>query len=84
MKTLLVVAVLLLVGIVGLGFYQGWFHISTDGTEQKSSTTITVDKDKMRADGEAAKEKVQGFGHEATENQEATEDTKDVPEKAEP
>lgn len=78
MKTLLVVAVLLLIGIAGLGFYQGWFHVSTEGTEQKSSTTITVDKDNIRADGEAAKEKVEGFG------QEATEDTEDVTEKAEP
>lgn len=64
MKTLLVVAVLLLVGIAGLGFYQGWFRVSTEGTEQESSTTITVDKDKFQADKEEAKEKVQGFGEE--------------------
>ena len=78
MKTLLVVAVLLLVGIAGLGFYQGWFRLSTEGTEQKSSTTITVDKDKIRADGEAAREEVQGFG------QEVKEDAGDPTEKVEP
>ncbi len=49
MKTLLIVAVLLLVGIVGLGFYQGWFHLSTSTTDHKSNATITVDQDKFRA-----------------------------------
>ena len=67
MRTLLVVVVLLLVGIAGLGFYRGWFHLSTNSTDQKPSATITVDKDKIHADQEMAKEKVQGFGHKATE-----------------
>jgi hypothetical protein len=40
MKALLIVVVLLLVGIAGLGFYQGWFHFSTNGTDRKPSATI--------------------------------------------
>jgi len=64
MRTLLVVAVLLLVGIAVLGFYRGWIRVSTDNTDQKPSATITVDKDKIHADEEKAKEKVQGFGQE--------------------
>jgi len=64
MKNLLVVAVLLLVGIAVLGFYRGWIRVSTDNTDQKPSATITVDKDKIHADEEKAKEKVQGFGQE--------------------
>lgn len=67
MKTLLVVVVLLLAGIAGLGFYQGWFRLSTDGTDQKPSATITVDKGKIHADKEKAKEKVQGLGQEVKE-----------------
>jgi hypothetical protein len=67
MKALLVVVVLLLAGIAGLGFYQGWFRVSTDGTDQKPSATITVDKDKIHADEEMAKEKVQGLGQEVKE-----------------
>ena len=78
MKTLLVVAVLLLVGIAGLGFYQGWFRLSTNGTDQKPSATITVDKDKIHADEETAKEKVQGLG------QEVKEKTGDLTEEVEP
>jgi hypothetical protein len=61
-KTLRFVVALLLVGIAGLGFYQGWFRISTDGTGQESSATITVDKDKIHADEEMAKEKMHGLG----------------------
>ena len=67
MKTLVFVVVLLLVGIVGLGFYRGWFQLSTDTTDQKPSATITVDKDKIHADEQKAKDKVQGFGQEAKE-----------------
>ena len=67
MRTLLVVVVLLLVGIAGFGFYRGWFHISTNSAVQESSATITVDKDKIHADEEKAKEKVQGLGQEVKE-----------------
>ena len=67
MKTLVFVVVLLLVGIVGVGFYRGWFQLSTDTANQKPSATITVDKDKIHADEQKAKDKVQGFGQEAKE-----------------
>ena len=66
-KTLLVVVVLLLAGIAALGFHRGWFHLSTNSTDQKPSATITVDKDKIHADEEAAKEKVQELGRAAKE-----------------
>ena len=60
MKMLVIVVVLLLVGIVGFGFYRGWFQVSTDTANQRPSATITVDKDKIRADEQAAKEKMGG------------------------
>lgn len=53
MKTILVVVVLLLVGIAGiagLGFYQGWFRLSSDSSEQQPNATFTVDKDKIHAE----------------------------------
>ena len=61
------VVVLLLVGIVGVGFYRGWFQLSTDTTDQRPSATITVDKDKIHADEQKAKDEMQGFGQEAKE-----------------
>jgi predicted negative regulator of RcsB-dependent stress response len=67
MKRLVIVVVLLAAGVVVLGFYQGWFRLSTDNTDQKSSATITVDQDKFQKDEEKAKEKVQNFGHNVKE-----------------
>ena len=65
MKVFLVVVVLLLVGIAGLGFYRGWFRLSsdTDNADHKVSTTFTVDQNKIQED----KEKVTDFGHAAKE-----------------
>ncbi|HEY4759830.1 MAG TPA: hypothetical protein VIH42_04550 [Thermoguttaceae bacterium] len=65
MKALFGAIVLLLVVIAGLGFYRGWFHLSTNSTEQKSSATITVDKDKIQADEGKVKEKVGEFEQKA-------------------
>ncbi|MGA2618327.1 MAG: hypothetical protein ABSF26_12005 [Thermoguttaceae bacterium] len=61
MKALLFVVVLFLVGIAGLGFYRNWFNISTSSTDQKPSATFTVDKDKIHADEQAAKDEVHGL-----------------------
>jgi hypothetical protein len=58
MKGILVVLVLLVAGVVGFGFYEGWFRVSTGTTDSKSNVTIEVDKDKIEAD----KEKVEGLG----------------------
>ena len=65
MRAFLVVVVLLLVGTAGLGFYRGWFQLSsdTDNADHKVNTTFTVDEDRIRED----KEKVQEFGHQAKE-----------------
>jgi hypothetical protein len=67
MRRLLVVLALFVAGIAGLGFYRGWFQLSTNSTDQKPSATITVDKDKIHADEEMAKEKVQGLGQKVKE-----------------
>jgi hypothetical protein len=67
MKGLLIVLVLLAVTVVGLGFYLGWFHVSTGGTDGNSSATITVDKDKIKSDEEKATEKAKDLKEKATE-----------------
>ena len=65
MRTLLVIVILLVVGIAGLGFYRGWFQVSSDRdtTDQTVNTTLTVDEDRIRED----KEKLQEFGQQAKE-----------------
>jgi hypothetical protein len=73
-KRLLVVLVLLVAGIAGLGYYLGWYNISTGGTDGKPNATITVDQDKIEADKEKAKEKVQDLGQKVKEKVGATTD----------
>jgi hypothetical protein len=50
MKQLVIVLAIILVAIVGFGFYEGWFRYSTDTTNSDASGTITVDKDKIKED----------------------------------
>lgn len=62
MRTLLFLVILFVVGVVGFGFYRGWFSVSTDSTAPKPNATITVDKDKIHEDEQAAKDKLHGLG----------------------
>jgi hypothetical protein len=62
MKGFLVVLVVLLLGTIGLGFYRGWFRLSSDNVDHKANVTLSVDQDKIREDEKAVTEKVQGLG----------------------
>lgn len=62
MKRLFVLVLVLAVGIVGLGFYLGWFQFSTGGTDDKPNVTFTVDKDKIEKDKKKAEEELQKAG----------------------
>lgn len=59
---------LLLVLIGGIGFYQGWFSMSSNQGDSESrnvDVNLTVDRDKMEADKNAVKNKVQELAGEA-------------------
>lgn len=62
MNRLFIVLVLVGVGVVGLGFYQGWFQIGSERTEGKSNVTLSMNTDKFQKDTNTAEEKVQGAG----------------------
>lgn len=64
MKVFLILLVLLVAGFVGLGFYQGWFHLSTGGADQKPSVTVGMDEKKIQED----KNKVEGLGKKAKDS----------------
>ncbi|MEK6261663.1 MAG: hypothetical protein AABP62_23940 [Planctomycetota bacterium] len=52
--------IVLAVGVVGLGFYRGWFVLSShsrDTGSHKVDINLTVDQDKMTQDGEKVKDK---------------------------
>jgi hypothetical protein len=67
MKTLAFLFVLLLVGIVVLGFFRGWFQLSTDTANPRPNATISVDRDKIHQDEQGATDKVKGLGQGAKE-----------------
>ena len=46
MKWLIVVVVLLVAGVVGVAFYQGWLNVSTAGADLHPSVTVNVDENK--------------------------------------
>ena len=56
----LIVLLLIIAGVVGLGFYRGWFHLTSDTAADKSNVTLTVEKDKMQQDKQKAQDAVQG------------------------
>jgi hypothetical protein len=60
MKRLILVVMVLLVCVVGFGFYRGWFSLSSShaGTgSDKVNISLTVDPDKMKADTKMSKGK---------------------------
>jgi beta-lactam-binding protein with PASTA domain len=64
MKWLIVVVVLLVAGVVGVGFYQGWLNVSTGGADHHPSVTVGVDENKIQAD----KKKLENLGEKAKED----------------
>ncbi len=63
MKVLLFVLILIGAGIVGLGFYRGWFHVGSDNADGKSNVTLSVDTNKFQEDRKSAEAEVKGLGH---------------------
>ena len=60
MKRLFPVLIVLLILLVGLGFYRGWFALSrsaSDSGSNKVSVNLTVDPDKLKADTKMVEEK---------------------------
>jgi hypothetical protein len=49
--------------VFGVGYYQGWFRLSSHSTDGRAAITLTVDKDKVSADKQTAQDKVQELGH---------------------
>jgi len=59
MKRLLLVLILVVAGVLGLGFYQKWIHIASDSTDGESNLTFTVDRNKIEEDRKKAQQKAQ-------------------------
>lgn len=59
MKKICWTLIVFALGVVGLGFYRGWFAVSSSRYVEghKVNVNLTVDEDKMKQDGEKVKEK---------------------------
>jgi hypothetical protein len=68
----LVILLLIVGGIVGLGYYRGWFSFSSDSSNNKQNITMSVDKDKIRQDKDKTVEEVQSLGQHAKDKVTAT------------
>jgi hypothetical protein len=66
MNRLWVVLLLVVVGVVGLRFYLGWFQFTSNTADEKPNVTFTLDPEKFQED----KEKVQDMGPSAKPDQE--------------
>ena len=47
MKGFLLALVFIVAVVAGLGFYMGWWSLSSDRADDKVGVTLTVDKDKI-------------------------------------
>jgi hypothetical protein len=61
MGRFLMVIVLVVAGIVGLGFYRGWFHFDSDSADGQTHLKLTVDQKKVQEDEAKAVKKVKGI-----------------------
>ena len=68
MKKLLILIVLVIAGIVAVGFQRGWFQMTSVVTEDnKTNVTVTVDKDKLHDDEAKAMQKVNAAKNKAVD-----------------
>ncbi len=60
MRTIVFVLVVIVLLLVALGFYREWFHIgSTSNPEAgQSGIQVTIDKEKVKADVDKARQQV--------------------------
>jgi hypothetical protein len=58
-RILIVVALIVLV-VIGLGFYFGYFRVGGDSSDGVTHVTLTVDQNKTQGDQKKVVEKVQG------------------------
>jgi hypothetical protein len=63
MRLLIKLAIVLLICLIGIGFYRGWFSISSSNPDtqgEKVNINMSVDKNKMKSDLKKAEEKFKG------------------------
>lgn len=70
MRKLFGVLTVVAIFVIGLGFYRGWFTMSSSSPEKdadKVNINVTIDRDKMDDDAKAVKKKSTEIADKATE-----------------
>jgi hypothetical protein len=79
MRRLFVFVVLVIAVAACVGYYRGWFHFSNGSADGKDNPSITLDKGRIKADEDKAKEKVEDLGQKVKERSNAgTDQTKEA------
>lgn len=65
---LVVIALIVSVAGVGLGFYRGWFKVSSRNDPSKANVTLSFDKVKIEADREQVVDQAQDLGHQTVDS----------------
>ena len=76
MKKLFAVLFVLALLVIALGFYRGWFVLSSRDTDEgnKVNVNLAVDKDKMKEDAKAVKKKTTELTDKVTDGEKNTDD----------
>jgi hypothetical protein len=70
MKKLFAVLIVVAILVIGVGFYRGWFALSSPDSDKgsnKVNVNLTMDRDKMNADAKTVKAKAAELTGRATE-----------------
>jgi hypothetical protein len=62
MRGLLVVLVLVIVGVIAVGYYRDWFKVGGASDSKAVNVNVTVDKEKIKEDEQKAKQKLKEVG----------------------
>jgi major membrane immunogen (membrane-anchored lipoprotein) len=69
MKKLFFVLMVLVILVVGVGFYRGWFALSSENRDTENNKTdinLTVDRGKVKEDVQEVKDKTGELAHKTT------------------
>lgn len=67
MKAIFIVLLLVVVGVIALGFYQGWWTASSNEEVDEPNVEFKLNKEKMQQDKAAVQDKVKNLGNKQDE-----------------
>ena len=67
MKGMFIGLVVVAAVVIGVGFYRGWWNLTSDSTDTKVHLNVTVDKDKIQEDKKNVLGKAQDPGHDVND-----------------